>query len=330
MKRKFETKDIVKRLGYLIPSNIKLSNYPLKIISAFNPACLFNEKENELIIFPRICIGYYSYSCAIAKFSLSYPLEKEIEKKEITAKLVIFPSNEYDFWGCEDPRVYVLNGKYMITYTGRSITYREEDINPFPRAVAITCVSEDLENFEPRWVFLPDFKIESIKNAFLFKTKNNLWYFYRLYFENLYSLRISKIENLLEKNGINKITLPEGKEIISPEPWERKIGWCTPPIKIENNKFLVFLHSVDKKLKVYRVFAAILDEEVNVVEITKRFIMEPRTIYEKFGDRPYVVFPCGAVKIDDKILISYGAADSFIGFGEVKIDEILSEMIPVE
>jgi predicted GH43/DUF377 family glycosyl hydrolase len=35
------------------------------------------------------------------------------------------------------------------------------------------------------------------------------------------------------------------------------------------------------------------------------------------------VFSCGAIKTQDKILVSYGCADSVIGVSTFKIDEIL-------
>jgi predicted GH43/DUF377 family glycosyl hydrolase len=52
--------------------------------------------------------------------------------------------------------------------------------------------------------------------------------------------------------------------------------------------------------------------------------MKPKEIYETYGDRPFVVFPCGAQMIDDSILISYGAADFAMGIGEIEITELMS------
>jgi len=66
-------------------------------------------------------------------------------------------------------------------------------------------------------------------------------------------------------------------------------------------QLMMFLYGVDRDGVVYRVFAAKLKlrgEEIVVEAVTPRYIMEPRTPYEIIGDRPAVVFPCGAVKID--------------------------------
>jgi len=51
--------------------------------------------------------------------------------------------------------------------------------------------------------------------------------------------------------------------------------------------------------------------------------MEPRESYEVYGDRPFTVFPCGMCRLDDKLLISYGAADSAAGIGEIDLIRLM-------
>ena len=60
--------------------------------------------------------------------------------------------------------------------------------------------------------------------------------------------------------------------------------------------------------------------------VTPRYIMAPREPYEVYGDRPYTVFPCGAARIDDKLLVSYGAADYMVAFALIDVDELLAEI----
>lgn len=45
--------------------------------------------------------------------------------------------------------------------------------------------------------------------------------------------------------------------------------------------------------------------------------------YEKEGDIPNVVFPCGTVVIDKKIFIYYGGADKVVGVATIKIEELI-------
>lgn len=330
MHRKLEVKDIVTRLGLVGPSSLKIKDFPRLPSSVFNPGCIVNERKGEVNVFARISPGYFSYSNAIVKFSLPYPLRRSTQPigAPIEAEIALAPNNEYDFWGCEDPRVYRLEDSYFMTYTGRAVGYSESE---FFKAMAITASSPDLENWKVQWVLWPTFKTVHCKNAFLLQHRGNVWYFYRVRKQKSFSLRVSKLRKMPKKTDrLTKISLPKGKEVLSKEPWERKIGWCAPPVKIKDDKLLAFVHSVDSKLRVYRIFAVLLDDKtMEPLEITPKFIMAPKTIYEKFGDRPYVVFPCGTVKVNDTIFISYGAADSFCAFAEVGVNDVLSEMVPV-
>ena len=49
----------------------------------------------------------------------------------------------------------------------------------------------------------------------------------------------------------------------------------------------------------------------------------PKEMYEKEGDVPNVVFPCGNVVIGDKVLIYYGGGDKVVNVASLKIDELL-------
>ena len=330
MLRKLEVKDIVTRLGYIGPPSIRVKDFSRLLSSVFNPGCIVNERKCEVNVFARVSPGYFSYSNAIVKFSLPYPLQRSTQpiSTPIEAEIALIPSNEYDFWGCEDPRVYRLEDSYYMTYTGRGARYSERK---FFRSMAITASSPDLKNWKVQWVFWPAFRTEHCKNAFLLQHRDNVWYFYRARKGKSFSLRVSKLREMPKKTDrLTKVSLPKGKEVLSKEPWERKIGWCAPPVKIKNDKLLAFVHSVDSQLRVYRIFAVLLDgKTMEPLEITPKLIMAPKTIYEKFGDRPHVVFPCGTVKVNDTIFISYGAADSFCAFAEVGVNDVLSEMVPV-
>ena len=75
---------------------------------------------------------------------------------------------------------------------------------------------------------------------------------------------------------------------------------------------------------VYKAFAVLMNSNGKITAVTPHYIMEPQEIYEKYGDRPHVVFPTGIARLDDEIIIAYGAADSFIGIGKIDFSEIMS------
>ncbi len=55
--------------------------------------------------------------------------------------------------------------------------------------------------------------------------------------------------------------------------------------------------------------------------------MEPRTIYERIGDRPYTIFPCGLWPVNkEEYLISYGAADYTCGIGLLRLNDLQAEL----
>ena len=104
--------------------------------------------------------------------------------------------------------------------------------------------------------------------------------------------------------------------------FEEKVGWGTPPIRI-NHEYLLLLHGLERQGKSYNIFAALIDEDGEMVAVTPYYIMAPREVYEVYGDRPYTVFPCGSQVYRDRLLITYGAGDTFVGIGEVDLEELL-------
>ena len=115
--------------------------------------------------------------------------------------------------------------------------------------------------------------------------------------------------------------------LMVPADFEYNIGWGAPFLKIDD-KYIAIAHArgVDE---VYRLYVVELEEDeegFGITGISPYYVMEPKEVYEKYGDRPYVVFICGADIVDDEILISYGAADTFIAFAEVDIPTLLGSI----
>jgi beta-1,2-mannobiose phosphorylase / 1,2-beta-oligomannan phosphorylase len=52
-------------------------------------------------------------------------------------------------------------------------------------------------------------------------------------------------------------------------------------------------------------------------------ILFPVEDYERFGKVPNVVFSCGNVAIDDKVLVYYGACDSVLCVANYDLAELL-------
>jgi len=344
--RKPNTRDIVRRLGVLSPHRIHISDYP-----AGHPAAVFNASvdiEGDIAhIYARIVVGYYMYASAIVRIDV--PIDDIIygyvNINYYSAEPEILPSTKYDIWGVEDPRVYRINEKTVVTYTGRTVNYFNPAIRR-ERTLPITAVRMQDGKWKEHWHrvmahTLPSElreKLISDKDAFLVITNSNVYIFHRPHLTDEYHyLTVSKVdgEKVLRiiENPDKELIEVESRDTIWVMPhtdFEVKLGWATPPIRLDAKRVVALIHAVDSVKKVYRVFAVqlSLEKEGVVVEaVTPNYIMEPREPYEVYGDRPYVVFPCGLAKLGrNEILITYGAADYMVGVGTLDLEELLAEL----
>ncbi len=338
-KRVFNVDDIVIRAGVLSPNRILLHNYPIRHpISAFNASAV--EQDEDIRVFIRIILGYYMYVSSIIELKIPWNdiIYGYIDVNSYSGDIVIYPSTKYDIWGTEDPRVYVLDDKIHMTYTGRSINYFNPVIRK-NRTLPVTAVYDnETRKWVKRYVFIPSEKffgeVVSDKDAFLYRLNNKYYLFHRPHLgDESFHLAISIIdEKDIAKNpaDIQEIIIDNMYEVLYPGKFENKIGWATPPIPLNNNgdEIIIFIHSVDRDNVVYRVFAVELglkDDEIYVRAVTPSYIMEPKTPYEVVGDRPLTIFPCGAIRFNkDHILITYGAGDYMVGFGIIDLDILLN------
>ncbi len=327
LKRENKTVDIVRRKGVITAHRVHLKKYPID-----NPVTIFNasmiSENDELIIYGRIVLGYFTYASAIAEFRV--PIKDVFNNLftcHYTADIVLYPDNKFDLWGVEDPRTYEVDGKLLITYSGRTVNYFDPSIR-VERTLPVTAILE-----KGGWRKLCVFRMPetlrgfliSDKDAFLVKMKDGLKLFHRPHMrDEKYYLAISDVtENIFELEEFRDVSVTNTVIVMDHAKFEDKIGWGPPPVWVDG-ELLLLLHGVDSETKAYKVFAITMNEEGGVTAVTPYYIMEPKETYEIFGDRPFTVFPCGAQIVDDKLLISYGAGDSAIGFGEIDLSELMS------
>jgi predicted GH43/DUF377 family glycosyl hydrolase len=110
------------------------------------------------------------------------------------------------------------------------------------------------------------------------------------------------------------------KIVVSPqEKWEyKKIGSGAPPIETKKG-WLFLYHGVDESFT-YRLGLALIDRN-NPEKLRKlrRPIFEPREDFER-----NIVFCCGAVQLDGKIFVYYGADDRTVGVATADVSDLLS------
>ena len=333
-RRIFETRDIAKRLVFISADNIFVTNYPLKPVKAFNSTLLI--EGDKVIVFTRLIFDYYKYVSSIARleFELDDLLTGGISYgRDIKGEISIFPDRLEDIWGAEDPRVLRIDGDYVLAYTGRTKWYYKEDNDDsdYVKTTTVLAKSKDTVKWEKSGAitFENHFreKLETIKNCVPVKGDKGNYALCRIHTKaKQFFTVIAKINHFMEEDEKFKDIVGRDLKIgIENADFEIKNGWGTPPIKISNREYVAILHGVDKELYTYRAFAVMLEEKdgLEVTSVTPYYIMKPSTVEERYGDRPNVIFPCGLQRVDDDLIVSYGAADSFIGFASIKLDQIL-------
>jgi predicted GH43/DUF377 family glycosyl hydrolase len=142
-------------------------------------------------------------------------------------------------------------------------------------------------------------------------------------------------ENLLLKAGLYS----HEKEKIGPGPQLIKTdqGWLLIYHAVgEIDINICKAYGLSKKIeRGYSISAALLDLEdpLKVICRTKKPIYIPSAPYELYGDEKYpvdvpaVVFPVGAIVLQNRILIYAGAADKYIILLSCKLDKLMSYLL---
>ncbi len=217
--------------------------------------------------------------------------------------------------GCEDPRLTKIGARIYMCYTAY------DGKNP-PR-VAFTSISEkDFLNQKWNWekpviISPPDL---DDKDACLFPEKISGSYLIVHRSDNDIDISFKKDLRFDGKTWV------EEERWIAPRPgtWDSaKVGIASPPLKTKKG-WLVLYHGVSGN-GVYRVGAVLsaLKNPLKIIARTDEPIFEPRTDYEKSGQIPNVVFPCGAVTIGKNLFMYYGGADKVVGVATMPLDKLL-------
>jgi beta-1,2-mannobiose phosphorylase / 1,2-beta-oligomannan phosphorylase len=106
-------------------------------------------------------------------------------------------------------------------------------------------------------------------------------------------------------------------------------GAGAPPIKTKYG-WLLFYQAMDANdMSKYKVGAMLLDlnDPTKILHRSREPILEPDEVYENNGFKAGVVYVSGAVIKDGKLLLYYGAADSYIGVAYADSNQFLEELV---
>lgn len=227
------------------------------------------------------------------------------------------------YGGIEDPRITKIGDKFYLTY----VAY--DGRNP-PRVALsyITIANFDKKDWK-KWskpvLISPPGEVD--KNACILPETidGKFVIFHRIYPDVL----IDKVDSLEDFDG--KSVWLNGKYKIHPRPdfWDsNKIGMGPPPIKTKDGWLAIYQGVGFQDNSRYKIGAMLLDlnDPARVLYRSSHPILEPEEFYENGGVKAGVVYPCGAVVLNGKLIVYYGGSDTFIAAATADLDEFLDQL----
>ncbi len=242
---------------------------------------------------------------------------------------LIKPSETWEMFGLEDPRVTKLNDKFFIFYTAIS----DHPANPSVIKVGLA-ISRDLKTVDEKYLVTP-FNAKSMtlfpekingkitglvavdtdtppsKIALIqFDRENQIWN--HQYWQNWYK-KVDQSTLRLQRRPQDHV----------------EIGAC--PIKTKKGWLIIYSYINNYQNPVKRIFTveAVLLDGKNPKEIIGRSkfpLLVPEKKYELEGMVPDIVFPSGAVVKGKELFIYYGAADNYCCLAKCSLKKLLVEL----
>lgn len=318
--------------------------------SVLNPAAIAH--GNTVHLFYRAVRTHNQSSIGYCR------LEGALKVVERNTKPLLAPLFDYECHGMEDPRIVQIEGRYYLTYTAydgnnaRGALAVSEDrihwdrmgiITPqlsFDNFRELSAADENMTNKYFR--FDSSQEAETMQGKKLYVTDKNLVFFPRKINGKFHILhRLKPDIQLIVVSELSKLTdafwrdyfLHFSDHIIFRPKYEHEasyIGAGCPPIETPEGWLMIY-HSVHDTVNgyVYTASAALLNLEHPEIEIARlpHPLFSPEQEYELTGVVNRVCFPTGAVVLQERLYIYYGAADKCIACASVGFQELIDELL---
>jgi predicted GH43/DUF377 family glycosyl hydrolase len=241
---------------------------------------------------------------AVADYiDVMFPADEDISER------VIFPMTDAQSNGIEDARFVEFDDNGSKTYYATYTAYSGKAIR-----------SELIETKDFRSFRLTPLKGSAARNKgmALFPKKINGKYAMIGRQDN---------ENLHLIYSDDLYTWGEGAVFLKPEfPWEFvQIGNCGSPIELDEG-WLLLTHGVGPVRK-YSIGAALLDkaDPSKVIARSSEPLLRPEPT-EREGYVPNVVYTCGAMRYNNRIILPYAVSDTYSNFATMQISALINAM----
>ncbi len=241
---------------------------------------------------------------------------------------LVRPEEMWERYGCEDPRVTKIDGRYYIFYTALSnFPFNADGIK-----VAVA-VSDDLKTISEKHLVTPfnakamTLFPEKIKGKYVallsvntdlpparmaiaeFTSLEQMWdsEFWKKWYAEL------------DRHAIEIPRLPSDHVEVGAPPVKTKEGWLVVYSHIQN----YFQND-----KLFGIEAFLLDPKnpKKIIGATNGAMLAPEESYERYGTVPNIVFPSGVLLEGDTLSMYYGATDTTCAVADVSISRLLDSM----
>ncbi len=249
-------------------------------------------------------------------------------------RVFIEPEEEWEKFGCEDPRTTFFEGKYYTFYTALSVypfapegirvavgisdtldrvderhqvtTFNSKAMTLFPERIngkVTVLFSSHTDGSAAKMSFAQADKIEEFWSP-------EFW-------DNWYHQMDSQVVENLRRNDFDHVE-------VGATPIKTEHGWLVIYSHIEN-----FFPSPEGAPR-FGVEALLLDlnDPRKVIGRTKGPMLIPEEPYEIYGQVANIVFPTGTLVQGDTLTIYYGGADTTICAAKVSLKDLISTMNP--
>jgi len=226
---------------------------------------------------------------------------------DIDERPAIFPSNIYEAFGVEDPRISLIGNTYYINYSAIS-----------PVGIT-TCLAStnDFRSFRRHGIiFGPD-----NKDVVIFPEKINGKY----YALHRPSSAVFKRNEIWIAESPDLVCWGNHRHFMGTREgfWDAgRIGGSAVPFRVKEG-WLEIYHGATNEHR-YCLGAVLLDENEpwKIIARSEMPIMEPETDYEVNGFFGNVIFTCGVLYEDSVVKVYYGAADMYTAYAEIPVEDI--------
>ncbi|MGE5086365.1 MAG: hypothetical protein ACM3MG_08715 [Bacillota bacterium] len=244
--------------------------------------------------------------------------------------LLIRPQQSWDRFGCEDPRATYLEGKTYLFYTAIGAY-------PFvPSHIRVALAIIDSLEQEPEYHLITPFNAKAMA---LFPEKINGKYAVILSANTdlppatVGIAMLDSIEQLWSREFWNKwyLDLPKHALHLRRSNTDQvEVG--AVPLKVKEGWLLIYcrIQNYGYSGATFGVEAALLDakDPKKILARSRHPILMPKASYEMHGTVPNVIFPSGAMIVEDELRVYYGGADTVCAFASCHLPTLLKSLTP--